>query len=133
MTDAFVARFAANGTHMWSFGYGGPGGDIGRGVDVTPTGEVVFSGTFANTVQFGSFPLTTTNNDLFITRLSSGATPVNQWAIKLGGTAYENPESLKVNAQGTVNMLASWSGMTDVGGTPLSAQDYDAWVGSFVR
>jgi hypothetical protein len=131
--DAFIARYAANGTHVWSFGYGSAGAETGRGVAVLPTGETVFTGEFSNTVTFGSFPLTTTNNDVFITRLSPGATPIHEWASKIGGTAYENVQGMGIDSQGTISIVANWTGMTDVAGTQLTAQDYDAWVGQFVR
>ncbi|HEX5063526.1 MAG TPA: hypothetical protein VFV99_29315 [Kofleriaceae bacterium] len=131
--DAFIARYAGNGTHIYSFGYGAAGNDYGRGVDVTPTGEVVFGGEFQNTVTFGATMLTTTNQDVFMTRLSAGNTPTHQWAAKVGGTASEQVQGLKVDAQGTVSVLAYWTGMTDIGGMQLTAADYDAFVGSFVR
>ncbi|HEY5951730.1 MAG TPA: hypothetical protein VIV40_39820 [Kofleriaceae bacterium] len=133
MSDVFVAKFAANGSHVWSFGYGTAGNDAGAGIAVTPTGETVVSGFFSNTIAFGNFSLTTTNTDMFITRMTPGATPIHDWAIKLGGTAFESVQALSVDGTGTVTALAYWTGMTDVAGTPLTAQDYDAWVGSFVR
>ena len=108
---------------------GGPISDIA----VTPSGETVFAGQFSNTIAFGNFMLMTANSDVFITRITPGATPVQEWAIKLGGTASEQVEGLHVDDRGTVSAVAYWTGMTDVAGTPLTAQDYDAWVGSFVR
>ena len=57
----------------------------------------------------------------------SGATPVQEWAVKLGATAFESVHGLRVDSQGTISVLASWTGMTDVAGTPLTAQDYDGW------
>ncbi|MFN0253854.1 MAG: InlB B-repeat-containing protein [Kofleriaceae bacterium] len=130
--DAFLVRWDQNGTHQYQFGYGTTSSEIGRGVDVLPTGEVVWGGEFGATITLGSFPLTGTG-DVFVTRMSAGLTPIHQWAAKYGGTATENMTGLSVDAQGNPSVLASWSGMSDIAGTPLTAQGRDAWVASFVR
>jgi hypothetical protein len=131
--DAFIAKWSATGAHVWSFGYGSSGNDTGRGVAVTPTGETIFTGEFSNTITFGTHSLMTTNSDIFITRMSQGVTPTHEWAVRVGGTAGEFTQGAKVNADGPINVITGWSGMTDVDGMPLTAQDYDGWVGSFVR
>ena len=132
MFDAFIARYSATGAHVWSFGYGSAGTDIGRAVDVTSTGEVVFAGEFASTITFGTHVLNGTD-DAFMTRMTAGNTPVHEWATKVGGTAREFVTGLNLDAIGTLSLLVTWTGMSDVQGVPLTAQDYDAWVGSFVR
>ena len=100
---------------------------------MTATGETVVTGAFSNTITFGTFPLTTANSDIFITRMTPGVTPIHDWAVKLGGTAFDDVQGLALDSQGTVNVISAWSGMTDVAGTPLTSQDYDGWVGQFVR
>lgn len=130
--DAFLVRYDQNGTHQYSFGYGGTGADAGSGVDVLPTGEVIWGGEFSSTITLGSFALTGTN-DVFATRMSAGVTPVHQWASKYGGTASERMSGFNVDAQGNPSLLVSWTGMSDVAGMPLTAQATDAWVASFVR
>ena len=50
MRDVFIAKFASNGSHVWSFSYGSTGNDAGRGIAVTPTGETVFDGEFGGTI-----------------------------------------------------------------------------------
>jgi hypothetical protein len=117
---------------VYSFGYGSSSGEVGRDVAVLPSGEVIFVGEFGSTITFGSTVLTGTN-DVFMTRLSAGPTPIHQWATKVGGQAYEIVNRIAVDAQGTINVLVDWTGMSDVAGTPLTAQDYDGWIGSFVR
>jgi hypothetical protein len=131
--DVFLARYSSTGAHVYSFRYGTAMQEFGQGVDVTSTGDVVMAGTFASAITFGSFPLTGATNDAFVTRLSSGPTPIHQWAIKIGGTASEFVNAVSVDALGTVNLLANWMGMTDVAGEPFTAQSYDAFVASFVR
>ncbi|MGE0400248.1 MAG: hypothetical protein AB7T06_26265 [Kofleriaceae bacterium] len=130
--DAFVARYDQNGTHIYSFGYGSAGADSGRGIDVLPSGEVVWGGEFGSSITLGSFALTG-SNDTFVTRMSAGATPIHQWAAKYGGTAGEQMVGLNVDGEGNPHVLVYWTGMSDIAGMPVTAQDYDGWLAKFVR
>lgn len=130
--DVFVGRFDAAGTHQWSFRYGDTGFDVGYGVAVTPTGEVLLAGAFASTITFGPLTLTGANNT-FVTRMSAGATPSHQWAVGLGGDDTDLAEDLAIAPDGSVYVLSSFQGMTNVGGEALTSLGYDAWIGALVR
>jgi hypothetical protein len=130
--DVFAGRFAADGTHIWSFRYGDTGFDIGDAIAVTPEGNVVLTGTFDGSITFGPITLTGAMN-AFVTRMSTGNTPTHEWAVSLGGADYDLGSSVALGADGTVNVLGLFNGMTTVAGTPLTSQDYDAWIASLVR
>lgn len=133
--DAFAVRYDAAGAHLWSFRYGGPGDDAGRAIAVTPTGEAILVGDFAETITFGTHTLTGTGTaaDVFVTRMSGAASPIHEWAVKLGGDGYDSCESTAVNALGDVFVLGQFSGMTDIDGEPLTSTMYDSWVAGLVR
>jgi hypothetical protein len=127
--DVFLARYDAAGTYVYQFGYGGTGTDVGDGVAVDTNGNLFLAGRFASNITFGAFTLTgASNTDVFLTKLSAGATPVHQWATKYGGTAYDDSRDLAVDSKGNPYVLAQWTGMTVVDGVSLTSQDYDAWV-----
>ncbi|HEY2366331.1 MAG TPA: hypothetical protein VGH87_08100, partial [Polyangiaceae bacterium] len=127
--DVFLARYDAAGTYVYQFGYGGTGTDVGDGVAVDTNGNLFLAGRFATNITFGAFTLTgASNTDVFLTKLSAGATPVHQWATKYGGTAYDDSRDLAVDSKGNPYVLAQWTGMTVVDGVSLTSQDYDAWV-----
>jgi hypothetical protein len=130
--DAFAGRFAANGTHQWSFRYGDAGFDVGYGIAVTPEGNVILAGVFDTTITFGAITVTGASNT-FVTRMSAAAAPSHEWAVSLGGNDTDLTEDVAVASDGSVYVLSSFTGMTSVGGTALTSQGYDAWIGALVR
>ncbi len=132
--DAFVARYDAAGTHVYSFGYGGTSSDIGDSVAMDSAGNLFMAGRFASNITFGAFTLTgASNTDTFLTKLSSGVTPVHQWAVKYGGTAYDDTRDVAVDSKGNPFLVAQWTGMTVIDGVSLTSQDYDGYVMSAWR
>lgn len=130
--DAFAVRYAANGNHVWSFGYGGTGFDLGTAVATTEDGSVVLAGTFAADISFGGFDLTGTS-DVYLTRMSPGQEPTHEWAVALGGESTDSPDSMAVTAEGYPYVLAYFNGVTRVDGETMSSLDYDAWLGAMIR
>ncbi len=70
--DAFVAKYAAaDGAFLWADRFGGAGIDMGNGVAVDNTGDIVATGFFAQTVDFGGISLTSTGpQDIFLIKLT---------------------------------------------------------------
>lgn len=134
-TDAFAVRYDADGNHVWSFRYGGPDSDIGRSIAVTPTGEAVMIGEFTGTITFGTHTLTGTGAawDMFVTRMSSDAAPVHEWAVGLGGDVNDFAQGVVVDAAGDAYVTGQFDGMTNIDGLALSSLAMDSWVASFVR
>jgi hypothetical protein len=70
--DVFVAAFTNMGAHQWSSNYSAAGHDSGSGVATDLEGNVVISGWFAGTIDFGGGPLVTgfsSNPDVFLAKL----------------------------------------------------------------
>ena len=55
--DVFVTKLTADGTHLWSHGFGSPAADSGKDVAVLPSGGIALVGTFSNSITFGSTTL----------------------------------------------------------------------------
>jgi Beta-propeller repeat len=51
--DVFVAKFTGLGTHVWSKRFPGSYDDYGRGVAVDGSGNVIVTGYFPGTINFG--------------------------------------------------------------------------------
>lgn len=130
--DVFAGRFAADGTHLWSFRYGDTGFDVGYGVAVTPEGNVILAGVFDKTITFGAFTVTGANNT-FVTRMSPGNAPSHEWAVSLGGNDTDLTDGVAVAPDGSVYVATAFTGMTDIDGTPLTSQGYDTWIAALVR
>jgi Divergent InlB B-repeat domain len=130
--DVFTGRFDGAGNHLWSFRYGDTGFDVGYGIAATPEGSILLAGAFGSTITFGTATLTGAANT-FVTRMSGGAAPVHEWAVGLGGDGSDLAESVTVAPDGSVYVLSSFTGMTNIAGTPLTSQGYDAWIGALVK
>jgi hypothetical protein len=130
--DAFAARYAANGAHVWSFRYGDTGSDTATAVTTTPGGAVLFTGAFAGDITFGGFDLSGAN-DVYVTRMSPGDQPTHEWAVALGGDSTDRAEGIAVDGDEGVFVSAYFTGMTTVDGHTFTAADYDAWLAALVR
>ena len=70
--DIFVAKYAStNGASMWVDHFGGTGYDVGNGVAVDKSDNVLSTGYFQQTVNFGTELLTSAGGqDIFLIKLS---------------------------------------------------------------
>jgi hypothetical protein len=134
MFDAFAVRFALDGTHQWSFRYGGSSASEGvNAIATTPDGNAVLTGSFTGEITFGAHTVMGTNN-VFVTRMSASVTtPIHEWAVSLGGAESDFASDVALAPDGSVFVNATFSGMTTVGSTPLAAQQNDAWIAGLVR
>ena len=67
--DAFVAKFSPEGTHLWSDSFGDSQEQYSFGVAADNSGDVIITGFFAGSVDFGSGVLTSAGlYDIFIAK-----------------------------------------------------------------
>ena len=65
--DVFVARFDADGEHVWSQRFGDAGYQNGVAAIWSPAGQLALAGEFYGTVDFGGGPLVEAGNgDAFV-------------------------------------------------------------------
>ena len=64
-SDGFLAKFDADGAHLWSRSFGDAENDGVWGVAVDPTGDVVVTGFFGGTVDFGAGPVVGAGGAMF--------------------------------------------------------------------
>lgn len=76
--DAFLARFAANGTPAWAQNFGGSAYDFAQGVTVSTNGQICVVGGFSGSAQFGPTNVNLTDpNGFFLAALAPDGTV--QW------------------------------------------------------
>ncbi|MDH4338376.1 MAG: SBBP repeat-containing protein [Candidatus Krumholzibacteria bacterium] len=67
--DIVIARYGPTGTHRWSRRFGSNGPDNGRSLATTASGNVLLTGDFGGTVDFGGGPLVSAGSgDILVTR-----------------------------------------------------------------
>jgi hypothetical protein len=74
--QAFIAKYAgASGNHVWSRSGGGTGDDWANGVAVDGSGNVIVTGSFTGTANFGGTALVSTyNTGVLLAKYSSAGT-----------------------------------------------------------
>jgi hypothetical protein len=117
--DVFVVSLDGDGAHRWSRRFGGPGSDWGFDVDLDPAGNVLVTGAFQGTVDFGNGPrVSAGGDDIFVAKLSrSGQT---QWSRGFGDI--NSQAVFRVAAAGTRDSIL-WgrlSGTVDFGAGPVT-------------
>lgn len=124
-SDVYVVKLAgADGTTLWNKSFGGPYGDLSSGIIACPDGNVVVTGYFYSTIDFGGGTLTAQSPyDVFLAKLS-GASGSQVWARSFAGNSVEFSTSLAVDANGNVAVCGTFPSNITIpaGGTTLVAQ-----------
>jgi hypothetical protein len=129
--DIFLVKLSATGTHLWSQRFGSYRSDGGIGVTADSNGDVILTGAFAGTVDFGGGPLTSTalgNTDTIVAKYAS-ATGTFLWAHNFPSGGDDAGASVAVD--GTNNVLVTGYFVATInygGGTLTSAGQQDIGV-----
>ena len=120
-SDIFLVKYSAAGVHQWSRQLGDIGNDIGYGVTADAAGNVVVTGSFAGSVDFGGGRLTSNlnSNDIFVAKYS--ATGVHSWSRAYGSTGDDHGNAVATDASGNVVVTGYFNNTIDFGGGPLTS------------
>jgi hypothetical protein len=121
-TDGFAAKLDAEGSHLWSRRFGDASNQRAHAVALDVGGNVVLTGTFAGTIDFGGGPLTSVSqSDLFVAKLdplgnhvwSKAYGPVNAFLTTRSGYG------IAVDTAGNVWVTGSFAGQLDFEGNVI--------------
>jgi hypothetical protein len=117
--DLFVAKLDPNGNHLWSKRFGAAGIDNAFGVAVAPNGDIVVTGVFQATVDFGGGPLTSpVASSAFAFKLDAGGNHI--WSKSFGGgTQNDMGRAVAIDGAGNIVLVADLVGTMDFGGGSL--------------
>lgn len=120
-SDIFLVEYSAAGAHQWSRHFGDTGNDAGYGVTADASGNVVITGSFVGSVDFGGGRLTsnTSSNDIFIAKYS--ATGGYSWSRAYGSTGDDHGNAVAIDASGNVVVTGYFNNTIDFGGGPLTS------------
>jgi hypothetical protein len=132
LTDLFVAKYSSTGQHLWSKRFGGTGDDYAHGIEVDGAGDVVLTGQFKNTINFGGANLTSAGyEDIFLAKLS-GALGGHVWSKRFGSTTRTDiGYGVAVDGNNNVAITGFFGYGVDFGGGMLVAQGYDIFVAKY--
>jgi len=119
-SDFFLAKYSAAGAHMWSRTASGSGAEFGLGLAVDANGDVVATGSFNVTVDFGGGIMTTAGTeDIYLAKFS-GANGSHVWSKSFGSTYSDSGTGVVVDANNNIIVTGSFSGTVNFGGSPIS-------------
>jgi hypothetical protein len=128
--DIFLAKLSgANGAHSWSKSFGSTSGDVSLGVAVDGSKNVVMTGYFTGSVNFGGGILSSSGLDVFVAKYNSAGTHL--WSRRFGGFDTQIGNAVAMAGTGEVSLTGYFSTSIDFGtGTLTSAGSYDAFLAS---
>ena len=117
--DVFVAKLAPDGNHLWSKRFGEVSDQYGVGVATDAAGNVLVTGNYSGTVDFGGGPLSA-NYGSFVAKLDPAGN--HQWSKSLDGTNVQyGYRSVATDAAGNVVLTGDFLFTVDFGGGPLAS------------
>jgi len=118
-------------SHVWSQRFGGSRGDDGIKVTVDGLANVIVTGRFEATADFGAGPLVSAGGtDVFLAKYDANGVP--QWSKRFGGTLADGSFDVATDASGNVIVTGEFEGMVDFGGGSLtSAGGRDIFIASY--
>jgi hypothetical protein len=117
--DIFVAKFAANGMHVWSNRFGGTGVQRPTALGVDKLGSIFVGGWFEDILDLdeaGTFAALG-NFDGFVFKLTPNGIP--EWGTSFGDNDMSMVTDLGVDSDGNVLLVGSFEGTVDLGGEQL--------------
>jgi gliding motility-associated-like protein len=139
--EIFISKYDNNGNFIWAKSTSGSTGTPwSRSIDTDGTGNIIFTGFFAGTLDFdpsaATFNLTSTGDyDVFISKLDANGNFV--WAHSLGGSSGQPDQGmgLAVDASGNIVTTGFFNGTADFDFGPgtFSMTSGPAVVGPFYR
>jgi hypothetical protein len=122
--DFFVAKFDADGNHLWSQQFE-QDGDVGAGRAADDgSGNLVIAGVLSGTADFGGGPRTSAgSSDIFVAMFNSDGDHLSSRLI--GDSEQQYGASVVADGSSNIVLTGSFYGTVDLGGGPLTSAGVD--------
>lgn len=112
--DIYVAKYSPNGNLIWMKQFGGNLMDRAYDLAIGPDQNVVITGTFFGSLQFGSINIQSNqgSKDIFLLKLNPQGNVI--WARKEGGGLSENSYGVTIDNQNNVILTGQFEGNTSI-------------------
>jgi len=121
--NIFVAKLTAAGGQVWAKGFGSLDGtnNYGQGIALDASSNVVVTGYFQGSIDFGGGSLTApgSGNDIFVAKY--GPSGSHLWSKRFGDTANQEAWATVVDTTGNVFITGTFKSTVDFGGGPISS------------
>jgi len=132
--EIFLLELNSSGQHIWSKRFGGASIDVANGVAIDGGGNIVITGVFYGTVDFGGGPLTSSSAaKVFLAKYNSLGN--HSWSkVFSGSVVADNAIAQGLAIDGNANILITgyFQGSANFGGqTFTSAGSYDVFAAKY--
>ena len=120
--DIFVAKYNPQGSILWSKAFGAAHNDSAESVSIDSSNNIVVTGYFSDTVNFGGVTLTNNSSsfDVFVAKFNPAGALL--WAKSFGGANLDRGYAVTVNkASGEIILAASFEVTANFGGVTLTS------------
>jgi cysteine-rich repeat protein len=125
--DIFVAKFSASGAHEWSKRFGGTNVDYGNAIAVDGNNEIIITGSFKGTVDFGGGAFSSLSDDIFVAKYSGFGG--YQWSEHYRAPWYQFGSAIAVNGNSNIAVTGKFENTVDFGNGPHTSNgDYDIFL-----
>jgi hypothetical protein len=127
----YIAKFDADGMHIWSDEYAITGGIVGHSVTTDASGNIIIAGTLSGTVDVGDGARTSAGgDDVFLAKFSPSGTC--DWSRNYGDTSNDFAYDVVTDQSGNIIITGGFAGSIDFGdGENASLGDYDMFLAKF--
>lgn len=137
--DIYVAKYNPTGSLIWVKKFGGPMSDRAYDIKVDNNGDIVVSGQYFGTVNFGGQTLQSVSNskDIFVIKMNPQGDVI--WAISEGGSMGDNMYALAIDQQNNIILTGQFAGSMNMAGQTfnsvmnpdLNQASYDIFVSKY--
>ena len=119
--DIYIAKYSPTGSLIWQKTFGGTYSDRATDLAICPDQNIVVTGQFFGTVNFGGITLSSSVNskDIFVLKMDPAGNVL--WARKEGGNLAENAYGITADHQNNVILTGQFQGTSSIGNNTFTS------------
>ena len=118
--DAYIAKFDAQGSHLWSKSFGDANNQYGQGIAVDSGDNVWLIGSFYGTIDLGGGLLASAGGlDVFVAKFDTSGNHI--WSGRFGDAENQDGTAIALDAAGNALLAGTFEGSLDFGGAALTS------------
>jgi hypothetical protein len=122
MNDIFIIKLDPSGKFLWRKMFGSPMSDIGYDITFDPQGNVIATGQFQGTIDFGTGSLLANAADAYVVKFAPDGAPL--WAQKYGAAYPDYGSRVATSKAGEILVAGGFKGPVDFGTGPIMTPGY---------